>query len=292
MSIKIERLTKSYKNGKGIFELDFEVADNEVFGYLGPNGAGKTTTIRNLLGFLTPDKGRASINGLDCRTQAAQIQRQLGYLPGEIAFFDDMNGSEFLHFMAQMRGSGGDVRKSELLERFPFDVRTPIRKMSKGMKQKVGIITAFMHDPKVLILDEPTSGLDPLMQNAFVELIRDEKKNGKTIFMSSHMFEEIDRTCDRAGIIANGRIVAMEDMKTLKAARKKAYTVIVAEEDAATFAASGLTIKEQHGNHFVVETGHDYAPLFRVLSGVRVLSFDTVELSLEEVFMKYYGEGK
>jgi ABC-2 type transport system ATP-binding protein len=292
MTIKFDCLTKTYKNGKGIFDLDFEVKDCQVFGYLGPNGAGKTTTIRNLLGFMTPDKGGAFIDGMDCRKEADKIQKNLGYLPGEIAFLDNMKGKDFLRFMSEMRGKNGDVRKDELLERFPFDTNTSIRKMSKGTKQKLGIVTAFMHDPQVLILDEPTSGLDPLMQNAFVELILDEKKRGKTIFMSSHVFDEVDRTCDRVGIIADGRIAAIEDIKTLKAARKRAYSVTVSDDDAPALAAGRLNIIKQKGSRFTIEIQDDYSGLFKALSSMKVLSFDNVELRLEDIFMKYYGEGK
>jgi ABC-2 type transport system ATP-binding protein len=215
--IRIEGLTKVFRNGRGIFDLSFTVGEGEVFGYLGPNGAGKSTTIRHLMGFLRPDKGVAEIAGLDCWSQAPFVQAQTGYLPGEIAFLEDMNGLEFLKLLGGMRRMTDTSRRDELIERFQFDVSTPIRKMSKGMKQKVGIVAAFMHDPKVLILDEPTSGLDPLMQQRFLELIAEEKAQGKTILMSSHIFQEIERVCDRVGIIKDGRLIAVEDMSTLRA---------------------------------------------------------------------------
>jgi len=165
--IEISGLTKDYGNHKGIFGLSFTVEEGEVFGYLGPNGAGKTTTIRHLMGFLNPDKGSARIFGMDCRTQRAEIMNHLGYLPGEIAFFDGMSGMEFLNFMARMRGLKDTSLSDRLIDMFELDAASRIRKMSKGMKQKLGIICAFMHDPRVLILDEPTSGLDPLMQKSF-----------------------------------------------------------------------------------------------------------------------------
>ena len=155
--ISVQNVTKQFSNGKGLFDITFEVKEGEVFGYLGPNGAGKSTTIRNLMGFIKPTAGKATIFGLDCWEDAAKIQREVGYLPGEISFIEGMNGLEFLNLMQGMRGLKDIKRRDELIERLQFDVKTPIRKMSKGMKQKVGIVAAFMHDPEVLILDEPTS---------------------------------------------------------------------------------------------------------------------------------------
>ena len=159
--------------------MTFEVKEGEVFGYLGPNGAGKTTTIRHLMGFLTPDKGSSQILGMDSRTRSAHIMKDLGYLPGEIAFFDGMKGFEFLNFMSEMKGLTDTSLRDKLVDMFQLDTRGKIRKMSKGMKQKIGIVCAFMHNPKVLILDEPTSGLDPLMQKTFTDLILEEKSKVK-----------------------------------------------------------------------------------------------------------------
>ncbi len=195
--IALEHVTKTFANGHGIFDLSFAVAQGEVFGYLGPNGAGKSTTIRLLMGFLRPDGGTAAINGLDCWAKAAEIQQSVGYLPGEIGFFDDMTGTQFLDLMTSMRRLPDHARRSDLIARFELDPRQMIRKMSKGTKQKVGIIAAFMHRPSVLILDEPTSGLDPLMQQRFLELVEEDKARGATILMSSHLFTEVERVCDR-----------------------------------------------------------------------------------------------
>ncbi|HUM56216.1 MAG TPA: ATP-binding cassette domain-containing protein, partial [Bacillota bacterium] len=195
--IEIKDLTRDYGNYKGVFDVSFSVNESEVFGFLGPNGAGKTTTIRHLMGFLKPQKGICTIAGMDCWQDSAGIQEKLGYIPGEMEFFSDMTGREFLSFLEKYRGIKANGRKNELLERFELDAKGKLKKMSKGMKQKVGIVAAFMHDPGVLILDEPTSGLDPLMQNRFINLILEEKKRGKTILMSSHMFEEVERTCHR-----------------------------------------------------------------------------------------------
>ena len=219
--MELEHVTKDYGNGKGVFDLSVTVERGEAFGYLGPNGAGKTTTIRQLMGFIRPEKGNCRIMGMDCFKQAQEIQKKTGYLAGELAFPEDMTGLEFLKFMAELKGMKDQRKMRDLMERFELNPQGKMKKMSKGMKQKVGIVNAFMHEPEVVILDEPTSGLDPLMQNVFVELILEEKKKGTTILMSSHIFEEVEKTCDRTAIIRSGRIVAVEDMKFLAGKRKK-----------------------------------------------------------------------
>lgn len=290
--IEINGLTKDYGNHKGIFDLTFEVKEGEVFGYLGPNGAGKTTTIRNLMGFLTPDKGNAKILGKDCWHNTAAIMKDLGYLPAEMAFFDGMTGISFLKFMGEMRQMADTTYRDRLIERFELDARGRIRKMSKGMKQKLGIVCAFMHDPKVLLLDEPTSGLDPLMQKEFSSLILDEKAKGKTILMSSHSFEEIERTCDRAGIIRQGNLVAIENIRDLKEKRRKTY--LITFDSPAT--AEEFKRNETYDN--IIVTGSiakvsilgNVSSFIHELGKYRVLDLDTEKSSLEDVFMHYYGD--
>ena len=205
--LEVDRLTRNYGGGKGVFDLIFRVEEGQVFGFLGPNGAGKTTTIRHLMGFLRPQTGGCRVDGMDCWHDRARIQRELGYIPGEIAFFDDMTGEEFLRFLEKYRGRAAASHRAELLEMFELAPKGKIKKMSKGMKQKLGIVAAFLHDPHILLLDEPTSGLDPLMQNRFIQLLDAEKARGKTILLSSHIFEEVECTCDRVGIIRAGRLV-------------------------------------------------------------------------------------
>lgn len=177
--IDIQNLTRDYGGGKGIFDVTFQVNEGEVFGFLGPNGVGKTTTIRHLTGFIRNKSGQCTVNGLDCWRDSARIHQSLGCIPGEISFFDDMTGTDFLKFVSKYKAITSSARQKELIERFELDPKGKINKMSKGMKQKLGIVTAFMHDPKILILDEPTSGLDPLMQNRFIELIAEEKTGGR-----------------------------------------------------------------------------------------------------------------
>ncbi|WP_026476686.1 ABC transporter ATP-binding protein [Alkaliphilus transvaalensis] len=288
--IQIHQLTKSYGNKKGVFDLSFEVSKGEVFGYLGPNGAGKTTTIRHLLGFIKPDQGSCKIDGMDCHREAAIIQKNLGYLPGEIAFFDDMTGIQFLNLMASMRGLKDFTRRDELIAQFELDTKGKIRKMSKGMKQKVGIVCAFMHNPDILILDEPTSGLDPLMQNRFIELIREEKTKGRTIIMSSHSFEEVERTCDRVGIIRQGRLVAIDDIQALKAAQRKLYRVTFKTTDEASkFAKENLTVESMYENIVNVAISGDLSQFIALLPNYSVTGLDVITQSLEDIFMHYYG---
>lgn len=292
--INIEGLTKDYGNHKGIFDLTFCVEEGEVFGYLGPNGAGKTTTIRHLLGFLTPDKGSSQILGMDTRTRSADIMKYLGYLPGEIAFFDQMTGIEFLKFMCEMRGLNDTKLRDRLIELFQLDTKSRIRKMSKGMKQKLGLICAFMHDPKVLILDEPTSGLDPLMQKIFADLILEEKSRGKTILMSSHSFEEIERTCDRVGIIKRGELAATENMHDIKQKRRKTYVVtfdnaVTAADFAKSHAFDIVDIKE---NIVRLSIMGNVTEFIKSLDKYTVLDLDTERSSLEDIFMHYYGDSE
>ncbi len=265
-TIEAEHLTRDYGGGRGVFDLSLSVAEGEAFGFLGPNGAGKTTVIRHLMGFLRPQSGRCRMGAWDCWAQREQVQRIVGYVPGEIAFFEDMRGTDFLRFVEDYRGVSGASRREALLERLELDPRVAIRKMSKGNKQKLAITAALLHDPQVLILDEPTSGLDPLMQSRFVELIREEKQRGKTIFLSSHMFEEVERTCDRIGMIRGGRLVAVDTVEALRQRHLRSYRVTLpSEAEAAAFA--------------------------RDFSGVQTGPVVTVaaKAKLEDIFMHYYG---
>ncbi|MFZ7121633.1 MAG: ABC transporter ATP-binding protein [Eubacteriaceae bacterium] len=289
--IKVKNLTQVYKSGKGIFDVSFEIKEGEVFGFLGPNGAGKTTAIRNLMGFVNASKGEAFINGLNCRTDAAKLQEIIGYLPGEMAFFENMTGIEFLEFMGHMRRTKNITRRDELIELFDIDTKSKIKKMSKGMKQKIGIITAFMHDPQILILDEPTSGLDPFMQNVFIKLIEEEKNKGKTIMMSTHIFEEVQRSCDRAGIIREGILVATEDIKSLNEMNKKRFEIILHDaKDMEKLISSGYQVDQVDGLMIVIEQSGRYDDFFKLLSTCNIKSFDVKHQSLEEIFMKYYGK--
>lgn len=289
MAIRTKQLTKVFSNGKGIFDLSFEVKKGEVFGYLGPNGAGKTTTIRNLMGFLHPTSGSAEIDGLDCWGDTATIQKKVGYIPGEIAFLEGMNGLGFLKLLADMRGIKDTSRRDHLIERFQLDAKPLIRKMSKGMKQKLGIVAAFMHDPDTLILDEPSAGLDPLMQRLFNHFILEEKSRGKTIFMSSHNFEEIEYTCDRAGIIKEGKLVAVEDIHNMKSLQRRVFIILVkTPKDIEIIKQSGIEVLSEDNLSIQVAVQGDYEQFIKVLSKCGIRDLNMKPQRLEEVFIHYY----
>jgi len=290
--IEVKDLTLTYPSGKGIFDVSFTVRQGEIMGYLGPNGAGKTTTIRALMGFMYLDRGTASINGLDCWSKATEIQRFLGYIPGEIAFPDGMSGDEFLKLMHDMRGTKDTKLQNRLLEMFELDPKGKIKRFSKGMKQKLGIVAAFMHDPQVLVLDEPTSGLDPLMQNRFVDLVLSEKQRGKTILMSSHIFEEVEKTCDNVLIIKEGRIVVHSDVQTLKASQRKGYVIRTKEAGAMVQAlqAAGFEagiVTEDAVEVFII--AQDADRFIKTISGFTIMDLDVKSQTLEEVFMQFYS---
>ena len=288
--IEIRQLTKDYGNNRGIFDVSLSVKKGEVFGFLGPNGAGKSTTIRHLMGFIQADQGSCQINGLDCLRDHARIQQALGYLPGEIAFMDDMTGLEFIKFMAKMKGMTDLTKAYELMERFELNPQGKIKKMSKGMKQKVGIICAFMHDPELLILDEPSSGLDPLMQNRFIELVLEDKQRGKTIFMSSHIFEEIERTCDRTAMIKDGRLISIEELQTLKASKHKTYQIMFATEELAEqFMNEGFECEQVESTVVKVLPRNNLNYLLATLSRYDIIDLDITKPTLEELFLHFYG---
>jgi ABC-2 type transport system ATP-binding protein len=284
----------TYPSGKGIFNVDFTIKTGGITGYLGPNGSGKTTTIRALMGFMRPDSGSCSINGLDCSKQATQIQRILGYIPGEISFFDQMEGDEFLKFISDMRRTKNEKRKKELIELLDLNPKGKIKKFSKGMKQKLGIVAAFMHDPEILVLDEPTSGLDPLMQNIFIDLVMEEKKKGKTILMSSHMFEEVERTCDNIIIIKEGRIVTESDVGALKKNQRKSYLVRPKSMEKAFESIISKDFEAQKISADTIEayiSGDDVDRFIKTVAGFEIESLDVRHQSLEDLFLEFYGKG-
>ncbi len=218
--ICVEGLTKQYGGDKGLYSLSFQVEEGEAFALLGPNGAGKTTLIRHLLGFIRPESGRALIHGWECWREAVKVKRIVGYLPGEIHFLEGMKGLDFLQLVCGLHGDKAifSRRRTRLAKRLDIDLNQDLRQMSKGMKQKVGLIAALMLDAPVLILDEPTSGFDPLMKRVFVDLIREEKERGKTLLLASHNFDEVERTCERVGILRTGQLAAIGRIEALRQA--------------------------------------------------------------------------
>lgn len=293
--LKVEHLTKDYGENKGIFDVSFEIEQGEVFGFLGPNGAGKTTTIRHLLGFSKPQSGKTSILGLNAWKKPKEIQRKLGYLPGEIAFPSDMKGTQFIKYIADMRGLTDMKKANKLIKQFELDPSGDIKRMSKGMKQKIGIVCAFMHDPEILILDEPTSGLDPLMQATFIQLIREEKENGKSILMSSHMFEEVEGTCDRIGIIKGGNLITIVDPKNIRHAEIKTFKIeFINHENFEFMTKQRFTIIETkpENNQVIIDIDDaEINELLMALSKCKVKYISEIKRTLEDYFMKYYEGG-
>ncbi|WP_127586494.1 ABC transporter ATP-binding protein [Paenibacillus koleovorans] len=287
--LTVDHLTKTFSSGRGVFDVSFTVKKGEVFGFLGPNGAGKSTTIRHIMGFMKPDKGSVLVNGMDTWREQGKVQALVGYLPGEIAFIDGMTGKMFLDFMLEMQGVKDRSKRDRLIERLQFDVNTPIRKMSKGMKQKVGIVAAFMHDPAVILLDEPTSGLDPLMQKLFIELVLEEKARGTTFLMSSHSFAEIERTCDRAAIIKDGVLIAVKDIHELQSMQRKLFEVTFdTEADARSFTDSGVAVESREGARVRVAVQGNYDEFVQATSRYKVRNIDLFTQNLEDIFMNYY----
>ena len=223
--IEIKNLTKDYGNSRGIFDISLEVKRGEVYGFIGTNGSGKTTTIRNMMGFIRPDYGEVSILGMDSWKKSVEIKRYVSYVPGEIAFPRLATGSVFLKSQAEYLGVTDYTYMNELISRFQLDPTANLKRMSKGMKQKTALVAALMGDKEILILDEPTTGLDPLMRDVFLDLIREEKAKGKTIFMSSHIFEEIEEVCDKAAMIKDGHLFDLMDVYELRHKAMKTFYV-------------------------------------------------------------------
>lgn len=289
--IKVDALTLTYKNGKGIFDVSFNVKEGQVVGCLGPNGAGKTTCIRALLGFMKQNSGTVKINHLDAYLKAPEIMKFVGYLPGEISYPDGLTGAEFLQYINEMRANKDKALMYKLIDMFELDISGEIKKFSKGMKQKLGIVVAFMHNPKVLILDEPTSGLDPLMQNKFLQLVKDEKARGKTIFMSTHIFEEVERTCDKVLIIKQGRIVAKAGVNELKLKQRKAFIVQPAKMTELKKLGFKLGKATDSGVQVIV-SGDEIDAFIKKLATIKIINLEEKQQSLEDIFLTYYSKGE
>lgn len=291
-AIDIQHLTKDYGQGKGIFDVTLSIKQGEVYGYLGPNGAGKSTTMRHLMGFSKPQSGTVQIEGMDCWKEQKKIQNKIGYLPGEISFPDDMTGTAYLKLIATMRKMKDFTYAEELLDFFEINPNAGIKRMSKGMKQKIGIVSAFMHNPDILLLDEPTSGLDPLMQNRFIELVAKEKCKGKTIILSSHIFDEVEKTCDRIGMVRNGRLIQEVAVDELRHSQFKTYKIEFSDISSAELVRAAYPNAEyrKEQNQIIVSINDtEINDLISTLSRCKVGFLKEEKHTLEEYFMKFYG---
>jgi len=292
--IETERLTKSYGAHRGIVDVDLMVEQGEVFGFLGPNGAGKTTTIRLLLDLIRPTGGRASVFGLDSTRDAVAIHRRVGYLPGEFTLYDRLTGGQTLEYFASLRGGVDRAYQRSLVERFELDASRRFREYSKGNKQKVGLIAALQHRPELLVLDEPTSGLDPLVQQTFFAVLREAVDEGRTVFLSSHVLSEAEKTCDRVAIIREGRIVrvdrvdALRDLAVHQVELRFTEPVPVAEFE--SIAGVSNVMVEDHVLRMHVSG--PIAPVVRAAARFELADFVSREPSLEETFLAQYGAAK
>ncbi len=293
-AIQTSKLSKNYGLGRGLFDLDLHVEAQEVFGFLGPNGAGKSTTIRCLMGLIRPTAGSAHIFGLDCIRDYVAVKRKVGYVPGEMPQFGSLRGSEVVAYLGALRG-GADIKSVRTLaERFNLDLSRRYREYSSGNKQKLAIVLAFMHRPQLLILDEPTHGLDPLNQQEFFGLLSEAREDGATIFLSSHILSEVERMCDRVGIIRSGRLVTIADLDELHAIRFHHVELEFAPGSDMPVNA----IRSAPGVEDVVASDHfvkcivkgSFEPLLDALRGTTVANLVSHEPSLEEIFLEYYRE--
>lgn len=289
--IKTYGLTKFYGKICGINDLNLEVEEGEIFGFLGSNGAGKTTTIRLLLDLIRPTKGRAEVFGLDSYRSSVEIHQRLGYVPGDVVLYDGMKGEEYLRLMGSFHNGDNNHRLDQLKERLELDLSRQTRAYSKGMKQKLAIIQAFVNDPELLVLDEPTLGLDPLMQREFYEMLLEEKARGKTIFLSSHILTEVERVCDRVGILHDGRLVAIERVADLKHKKVRRMELILSrplpKEEIKLDGVEVLSIK---GNHVELRVSGNIPRLLEQLCQLPVEDMAFPEATLEDTFMEFYGE--
>ena len=293
--IEAERLTKSYGGKLGIAEVSFQVEKGEVFGFLGPNGAGKTTTIRVLMALLRADAGTARIAGLDCWKQSLEIKRLIGYMPGEPALDPNLTGGQILEYFAHLRGGVDHAYLKQLIQRFDLDTGRKFRQYSTGNKRKVVLIQAFMHHPRLLILDEPTSGLDPLNQQEFDRMVKEARDEGRTVFLSSHVLSEVEKTCTRVGIIRDGRLVRIGGMAEVTAIKR--YEITIAFADAVPVEIfkrlEGVleveSVNHGHGVRLGMQGPAD--AVIKAAAQYPVLSLTSHEPSLEDIFLRYYEVG-
>lgn len=286
--IETKGLTKDYGDGRGIFDVNLSIGQGEMLGFVGTNGSGKTTTIRSILGFIKPTDGAASVNGLTSWEHSSEIVKDIGYVPGEIAFPDLKTGIEFLKSQAEFLGLKDMSYANELIERLQLDPRANLKRMSKGMKQKTALVAALMADLPIIILDEPTTGLDPLMRVAFLDILKEEHARGKTIFISSHMYEELETTCDRVALINNGRIIEITDMKELRDRPVKEFKIeFNAAADYSRFLGEKyevVRLQEQYNQVTIRIPSDSTGSMLRVLKNYNVKFISELPYTLEKHF--------
>ena len=289
--ILTERLTKAYGAHRGITDLDLDVNEGEIFGFLGPNGAGKTTTMRVLLDLIRPTSGRAEVFGIETTKDPVAIHRRLGYLPGEFDLYDRLTGADTIAYFANLRGGVDAGYAAALVERFDLDPSRRFKEYSKGNKQKVGLVVALQHRPDLLILDEPTAGLDPLVQQTFFEVVREARAEGRTVFLSSHIIDEVDRTCDRVAIIREGRLVQVDRIESI---RRLAFHHVELTFSAPIAAAifesiDGVSDVSVDGHVITMRVNGPIGAVIAAAAPHGLVDVVSREPNLEDVFLAQYG---
>jgi ABC-2 type transport system ATP-binding protein len=290
-AIETRNLTKYYGKARGIIDLNLEIEQGEIFGFIGPNGAGKSTTIRTLMGLIFPTSGSGRIFGKDIVKETKEIKKHVGYLPSEISYYDKMEVRELLHYSANFYGSDCESRIKELADTFALDIKRKILDLSRGNQKKVSILQCLMHRPQLLIMDEPTSGLDPIMQAKFFDILREEQSRGTTVFFSSHTLSDVQKLCRRVGIIKEGRIIAVEDIETLRKKQLRKVQVEFAHpvrDD--EIGCAGMIGPQAHENILNFMFSGNAVALLEVLTGKEIKDLIIEEPTLEEIFMHYYSE--
>ena len=290
-AIETKKLTKFYGKARGIVDVDLAVEEGEIFGFIGPNGAGKSTTIRTLLGLIKKSGGAAEIFGMDCEKDKVNILSEVGYLPGEVFYYDNMRAIDLLRYSASFYKKDCTKRISELADALSLDLNKKIEDMSLGNKKKVGIVQGLLHSPRLIILDEPTSGLDPLMQRTFFDLIQRENERGATVLFSSHILGEVQRICDRVAIIKEGRIV---DLRSIGDLRKNSYKKVsfTSATPAEGFSLAGARQITQDGAQTSFLYNGEITALLQALAGLPLINADITEPDLEEIFLHYYEDAE
>ena len=289
--IRTEKLTKSYGSHRGIVDVNLEVQQGEVFGFLGPNGAGKTTTIRILLDLIRPTSGKAYVFDIESSADPAAIHRRIGYLPGEFTLYDRLTGAQTLEYFGNLRGGVDKAYQAELIERFDLDAGRRFKEYSKGNKQKVGLVAALQHKPELLLLDEPTSGLDPLVQQTFFTVLREQVAAGSTVFLSSHVLSEVERSCDRVAIIREGRLVQVDRVDALRdLAHHQVELRFAGDPPVGEFKGlAGVSDVEVEDHLIRLRVLGPITPVVQAAARLGVTDFLSREPSLEETFLAQYG---
>ncbi len=290
--IQTQKLTKSYGEHRGIVDIDLEVGNGEVFGFLGPNGAGKTTTIRTLLDLIRPTAGRALVFGIETTVDPVAIHRRSGYIPGEFALYDRLTGGQTIKYFANLRGGVDAAYQQTLIERFDVDPSRKFKEYSKGNKQKIGLVIALQHRPELLVLDEPTSGLDPLVQQSFYQLVREAKADGRTVFLSSHILSEVERTCDRVAIVRDGLLIKTDSVEGLRdLAHHEVELRFVDGVPAEAFAGlPGISDIKVEDHTLRMRVSGPITPVVQAAARYELLDFVSREPTLEETFLAQYGQ--